>query len=175
MEGLSDYLKTHPYFASASAAVGGGAGYGLSHHFLDFEKPYAIGAGVGSAAGVVLLESWAWNTFEAFARFLGDASVKFADAVAPVTEPVAEATTTVVKTIANSGIVPTSVAEATGTGETAVFNETGDVIYGQHQLDDDLERERFHEWFFSRSGNKTAEWQAFIEAVRAKHGTTNFT
>jgi hypothetical protein len=169
MDGLQEYLKAHPYFAGGSFIVGGGAGYGLSHHFLDFEKPYAIGAGLATGAGLVLLESYAWNTYEAFAHFLGDTSVKFAAAVAPVTEPVAKTTAAAVSAVANSGILPDSVAEWTGTAETAQFNNDG-TWTGQHQLDDSAEKEAFAKWFMSKDGNKTALWQQFLDAVRAKHG-----
>lgn len=176
MEGTTDYLKAHPYVAAGSAAVGGGLGYGLSHHFLDFEKPYAIGAGVASGAGLVLAEAWAWNTIEAFRTWLADSSAAAAAAIieVPGVQATGEAADTVVKAVANSGVLPTAVSETMG-ADTASFDMNGNLIQGQHQLDDDREREAFHAWFFSKDTNKTAQWMEFIEAVRAKHGTTNFT
>jgi hypothetical protein len=165
MEDAWKFVKAHPLLAGFSFVGGGGAGYGVSHHFLDFDTPFAVGAGAATGTALVLGESYVWNFFPEFA-----ASV--ASTLAPVTQPVADATSKAVGAVANSGLVPDSLAEATGLADNAKFSASGDIISGQHQIDDPEESRTFWEWI--KDGQNRGKQQAFFDAVRKKHGTLTF-
>jgi hypothetical protein len=162
-----DYVKAHPIVAGSSFVVGTGAGYGLTHHFLDFNSDFSLVAGVALGSGLVAAEAAVWkygpdaaSTGAKYGLF-GLAGILYthanaiSTALAPVTAPIANAVD--------------KAATAIGLNkDDAKFDpNTGYQISGTHQVDSEEERVAFAAWMMDPK-NK-AKQQAFMDAVADTH------
>lgn len=165
---IGDFVKEYPLWSAATFAVGGGVGYGATHHFLDFEAPYALGAGAFVGSAVVI--------GQAYIDSLSIAGI-VAGTLAPVTEPIAEATTTAVQGV-GQGIASVGDALNSDTirdaggflgGETATFDDkTGVQQSGNHELDTAEERAALMRLLMTKSGTKeNDEARALLEQAIA--------
>lgn len=153
-----DFGKLHPVLAASTFVAGGAVGYGVSHKLLDFEAPYAVGAGIFTGGSLVALEAYLYSLVPDVRKLIIDAADDVAEGVQSVVDAAAE-------------VVP-MVGEVSGTTDTAMFDaETGVQQSGRHQLDTDEEKEamgRFITANLQKNGPAAAQAYRDLQAAQAK-------
>lgn len=159
---ILDFGKLHPILSASTLVAGGAVGYGVSHKLLDFEAPYAVGAGVATGVSLLSLEAYLYSMIPDVRKIVIDAADDVAEGVQAVVDSAAE-------------VVP-MVGEVSGTTDTAVFDPMSGVQQsGRHQLDTDEEKEamgRFVTANLQKNGPAAAQAYRDLQAAQAKaHGS----
>lgn len=167
---VTSFVSNHPIISASSFVIGGSAGYGISHHYLDFNDSYAIGAGVASGTSLVLLEAYAVSFIPSIKELVDGAVATTAE----VTAPVATATTAAVQ---GTGEIFASAGDALGSktlvdaggflgAETAKFADDGALLSGNHNADTPEEKAAY--WCYVQ--NPTSETRKLLDdAIAASH------
>lgn len=93
------FIKDHPIAAVSSTAVGGAVGYGVSHHFLDFETPYALGAGAATGAASFFATKFVYDSASEITKPFKEAAAAAGDIADNVKAGITSATTSIKDTV----------------------------------------------------------------------------